>query len=183
MGQITEALNKIQKSRKENQEKKSFDYVPVSGIRQFNSKIVVIAIIVAIVIVSVFISVVIIALDIGGTKSNQNQILTLEKSLKLQDKEINDLFSFLINTNSLSDNQIQNLNSRLKNEIENRKNQVDHLALIDNVYYLNLVKSTLSNTHQINFLDKYTKDLNSKIEKSSAVESQAKDLKIPASGN
>ena len=131
MSHITEALNKAQELRQDHRgQKKAGDFKP-----QPISRMLVISIIVTGAIVAFFINVVIIMFVIRSTKLNQKKIYNLEKSLKTQKKEMNNLIAF-----------------RLKNEIEDRKNQINNVGLIDNVYYINIMKSIIANTHQINYL-------------------------------
>ena len=163
MGQITEALNKIQRLRENHPEPKTAEFS--RGVKPVNSRVVVVTIVAVGIVAVVFVSIVVIALNVGNLKSNQNEFYTLENSFKEQEKGVNELMAFVIKANVRTDNQLQSLDSRINNETENRRDQVNNLTLTDNAYYLNLVKSILANTNQINYLDKYTKSLNSQIVK------------------
>lgn len=167
MGKITNVLNKVQKSRQDQQDQEiSAPFYVNDGWKSYSKKVVVViaAIIATGAIPAVYIS---------------NEIYNLGKSVKMQEKRFNDLSIFLSNTKSLSDNQIQDINFRLMNEAEDRKIQINKLALIDKSYYFNLIKSINANTLQINYLDKYAENLENKLEKIPASSPENKDLSNP----
>ena len=165
MSLITKALNKVQESRQPPQEQRIMGVFQETDPNRDNIRMLVMTVIIVGAILAVFVSVVVIALDIRGTNSNQNDIYSLEKSL------------------SLSQSQIRNLDFRLKTEIEDRNNQVSNLSSIDNVSYINIMKSIISNEHQIDYLNKYTKKLNQRIEYISDINSQAQNVASPVNGN
>jgi hypothetical protein len=108
-----------------------------------------------------------------------HEIYNLEKLLKKQEKRIDDLNALLVDTKNSSNLQIQNLNFRLKDEVEERRIQINKLLLNDDAFYTGLIKSLQADTRQINYLDGYTKHLNDEIEKISTPDSQAKGLPNP----
>jgi hypothetical protein len=166
MGKITNVLNKVQESRREHMDQKSADFFYTKNPEPINSKMfMMVTFIVAIIIAAVSVS---------------HKINNLEMSLKLQEKRVNDLTVLALNTKSLSSSQMQDVDFRLNNEAEDRKIQINNMALVDNTYYINIVKSILADAHRIDYLEKYTKNLKNEIDKAALPAGQSKDLKSPA---
>jgi hypothetical protein len=167
MEKTINALNKIQESKQGRQNQKSSElfYIKEDLHADFKNAV---AVIVAILTVGI------IAAVFMNDKMND-----LEKIVKMQESRIDGLTALLINKRNLSDSQIQNFIYRLKDEADVRKIEINNMALVDNVYYVRIMKAILANTHQIDDLNAYTKNLNDEIEKTSASIIQAKQLPIP----
>ena len=66
------------------------------------------------------------------------QVLTLEKTIKSQEKRIDDFITAINKNQKFTDSQIRDLDSGLKKEDLDMKAQVNNLALTDNANYDNL---------------------------------------------
>jgi hypothetical protein len=182
MSQISKALKKIQEIRF-NSMKKPGDIVYLTDTPEIWPKTVLRIILVVSVAVAIFMSIVAIILTLKSTETKQFEVVTLKKTIKAQDKRINDLITS-INKNQLAmDGQIQDLNDRLKQNNAGIKVQIDNSTSAGEAHYTDLKEAILDDKEEINSLVKYTKILNQKIEELSAKESQAKDLANPVSGN
>jgi hypothetical protein len=82
-----------------------------------------------------------------------NEFANLERSINMQAKSINDLTALIISNKNLSDSQIQILTSRLKDEADVRKIEVNNVSLVDNDYYINIMKAITANTKRMNELE------------------------------
>jgi len=154
MSQITTILDKVQRSREGRKDHKTKGSFHISGIQSFDFNTIVMIFIASSIIAVVFISVIIIALDIGSEKTVQNNINNLKRTVSIQQQSIVELTDALNKTKSSLDDQLQMIRSNLEHETEDRKFQVNNLALIDNKYYVGLMKSIIVNSQQINYLNR-----------------------------
>ena len=152
MGQITEALNKVQRLR---------DAYPT----QRNPEIVQTKTVKSLTIDPKFIAAGVIAAGITILVFVTNEINHLQKSFNAQQEEIQGLDSYLGQDKSFSQDELHRVDYRLRNEALERKIQINNLTLIDSTYYNNIMKSILANSQQIDYLNDSTKNLKNEVEK------------------
>jgi hypothetical protein len=153
MGKITNVLNKVQESRQELLERDISDLFDVKEPPKDNSKIILFVCITAALIAAILIG---------------YGFYQLEKTIKKQEKKTAELAVLLTGTKAMLNDRIQDLDSRFKVEAQDRKAEINKLSLVDNVYYIDLMKAIIADKNQIDYLDSYTRYLKTKIEKKPA---------------
>jgi hypothetical protein len=154
MGKITNVLNKVQESRQSNyQDQDISDLFYVKEAPHTKFRIIISVLITALIVAAVFMG---------------YAIYRLDRSIKSQEKRTDKLLTLVVNNKKQWDDQLGRLNFRFKNEAQDRKIEIGRLSLMDNGYYIAMMESIIADKNQINYLDKYTKYLKSRIEASSA---------------
>jgi len=122
-------------------------------------------------VAAILISTTAIYFSLRNTVSRQSQVMSLENTIKTQDKRINELISAINKNQSFADSQTRSL-----------KNQISNLKSTDNDHYSDLKDAILSDKEDIAYLNNYTKALKQKIEALSVAAAQAQNVTSSASG-
>ncbi len=113
MSLISKALKKIQDSRLNNQVRKVGDIVYLTDAPKSLPRTAFMFCLFFGTIVAVLFSSTAIFLSLRNTQSRQIQVLSLEKTIKIQEKRINDLITIINKNQKFKDSQIHDLSFRL----------------------------------------------------------------------
>ena len=183
MSLISKALKKSEDSRQNFQKDNPNNIVYLTDVPQSWPRKVLLGFLVISTLSAILISLAAIIFTLKNSESKQNQVLGLEKTIDNQEKQINDFIAAVKKNQKLTDSQVRILNSNFKEQNNEIKIRISNLKLSENDHYSRLKDAILDDKAEIGLLDRYAKNLNQKIERISAAESQAKDLTIPSGGN
>jgi len=183
MSQISKVLKKVEESRQIKQESKVNNIVYLADAPKAWPKTLLMVLICIGTVAAIIISISAILLTLGNSDLRQIQMLSLEKTVKTQENQINELISYVNKTKKLSDNQMRILLNRLSKETQDTKTQIKNLISTENDHYFNLKEAVIDNKQGIDFLDKYTKKLNQRIETLSVSNIQTQGLISSSTGN
>lgn len=138
MSSVISELNRVQARNQSHQDLRVPEFIQLKKVPQANFTLVTTVVITAVIIFAAYII--------------NEEFANLEKSINMQAKSLNDLTALIVNNKSLSERQIQALRSRVKDEADVRKIQIDNVSLVDNDYYINIMKAIAANTKQISGL-------------------------------
>ncbi len=153
MSLISKALKKIQDSRVDNQEKKAGGIVYLTDAPKPLPMTSLLFFLLLGIVAAILLSTTAVILALKNSESKQMQVLNMEKTIKIQEKRINDLANVINKNQKLTDNQMRNI-----------KIQINNSKLTDNGNYSNLKDAILNDKEEIAYLDNYTKGLKQKIE-------------------
>ena len=128
MSQILNGLRKTQESRERYQHPYVEDTAYQEKTRQTRPKLAGITPSAVGSMVAILISIVAIILIMTNLESDRIKVSVLEKTIKTQEKRINDISTLLNKIKSNSDGEIHDLGLSFKNETQNMKSQIKSLA-------------------------------------------------------
>jgi hypothetical protein len=186
MSLIAKALKKAAESRQTPQEQKVESIVYLADKPQPWPKaaLFVILPIIALALLAVSASVAAIMAGVRNSQSSRSEIISLERTVKAQEKRINDLAAAVHKDQKVTDTRIRNLKSRVNNEADEIKAGVKVLSSTEAVHYASLKQAIVDDRQQMLSLDQYTRSLDKKIEilKTATPEAQANNPNL-VSGN
>jgi hypothetical protein len=191
---ISKALKKVQESRqnhikdKPKEIPKNNNIVYLSDAPQSWPRTALMAIVILSSLGAIFISMAAISMTMKNSESKQVQVFNLERTIRNQEKKINELMSTVNRNQKYDSNKMRDLIDRMNAQKTDMTAQINNLSSTQSSRYSNLKDAIVDDKEEINLLNTYAKNLNSKIDKVSAAQSQSsdsqtKDLTVPAAGN
>ena len=153
MSLISKALKKIQESRLGNQEQKAGGIVYLADAPKPLPITSLLIFLLLGIVAAILLSTTAVIFALKNSELKQIQVLSLEKTIKTQEKRINDLIIVINKNQKFTDSQMRNL-----------KIQINNFKSTDNDHYSNLKDAILNDKEEIAYLDNYTKNLKQKIE-------------------
>jgi Na+-transporting NADH:ubiquinone oxidoreductase subunit NqrC len=161
MSLISKALKKIENSRENSQEQKVGGIVYLTDAPKPLPITSLLIFLLLGIVAAILLSTTAVILALKNSEAKQVQVLNMDKTIKIQEKRINDLITVINKNQKFTDSQIRNL-----------KVQINDSKLTDNDHYSNLKDAILNDKEEISYLDNYTKNLNQRIEAISVASTQ-----------
>jgi len=183
MSYISKTLKKIQELRQNKLEHQPGKIVYLTDVPEAWPKTTLRLFLVVCIVIAILISITIMIVTMRKFDSKQIEVTNLEKTIKVQEKRMNDLVVIINKNEKIRDVQINELNSRFTKEHATTKDLIDASVSSENVHYSDLKGAILDGKEDVNLLENEIKVLGQKIDAMSVASAPAKDVTSPVSGN
>jgi len=183
MSYIAKALKKIQDIRQNKGDHQPGKIVYLTDSPETWPKTILRVLLVICFVLAVLISITVMILTMHKLDSKQIEVINLEKTVKIQEKRINEFITAVNKNQSYDESQLIDLDHRLKQENEYNTNNVNNLTLTSKDSYLKLKDAIIDDKQQIDTLNSDLRALEQKVATISPSNVPAKDVTIPTSGN